>query len=344
MKSIAFSILFIALLSFRFANGQTKPIDPTKFFEDSSIIQATITTNIKNLFNGKNKKDTRYPARFAITLNDGSVIDEPISLESRGHFRKDYCYIPPLKVHFKSAKSPALSSLGSLKLVSQCSVSSYNRSFLLEEFLIYKIYNLITNLSFRVRLLDLNIVDEAGKKKPIHEYAFLLEDDKDLAKRNHSKEWKKPGIGDQATDRRQMTIVAIFEYMIGNTDWSVLALHNIRLLYSPSESGQHLYAVPYDFDFSGLINTNYATPDPRLNIKSVRERVYRGFPRTEDELEDILAVFKNQKNNIYSLIDNCTLLKPGDKNELFLYLDNFFKMISDPAQVKNTFIYNARTY
>lgn len=344
MKSIAFSFLFVALLSFRFANGQTQPIDPTKFFEDSSILQATITTNMAKIFNEKNKTGIHFPARFAITLEDGTVIDAPISLETRGHFRKDYCYIPPLKVHFKSTTPSALNTLGSLKLVSQCSVSSFNRTFLLEEFLIYKMFNLITNLSFRVRLLDLNFVDEVGKKKPIHEYAFLLEDDKDLAKRNHSKEWKKPGIGDQATDRRQMTIVSIFEYMIGNTDWSVLALHNICLLYSQTDSGQHLYAVPYDFDFSGIINTNYATPDPRLNISTVHERVYRGFPRTEEELADILAVFKNQKNNIYSLINNCNLLKSGDKKEMFNYLDDFFELIDEPAQVKNTFIYNARTY
>jgi hypothetical protein len=169
-----------------------------------------------------------------------------------------------------------------------------------------------------------------------------MENEKDLASRNNCTDWKKDDIGDQGTDRHQMTTVALFEYMIGNTDWSVFAGHNIKLLLSKTDSFQHFYPVPYDFDYSGFVNTNYATPDPRLNISSVRERVYRGYPRTIEELDEALAVFKNQKNNMYSLINNFYLLNSRDKKDLAFYLDQFFDLINHPEQVKEAFIRNAR--
>jgi hypothetical protein len=342
MKSITFSLLFVALLASRIVNAQTKQIDNVKFFEDTTILKATITTDMGKLFNHKNKTGVQFTARFLTTLEDGTVIDEPISMEERGHFRKGYCYIPPLKIKFKSKKTSVLKPLGSLKLVSQCSTSGLSETYLLDEFLVYKIYNLFTNLSFRVRLLNLNIVDSAGKKKPVTEYAFFLEDDKELAKRNYCKDWKKGSIGDQGTDRHQMTVVGLFEYMIGNTDWSVLVRHNIRLLLIEKDSFQHFYPVPYDFDYSGFVNTNYATPDPSLNISNVQERAYRGYPRTMEELVDALATFKNQKNSMYSLINNFELLNLRNKKDLINYLDEFFKLIDQPQNVRNAFIENAR--
>ncbi len=342
MKPIAFSLLFVALLASRIANAQTIPVDHLKFFEDTTILKATITTDMGKLFNHKNKTGVHFPARFSTTLEDGTVIDEPISMEERGHFRKGYCYIPPLKIKFNADVNGALKTLGSLKLVSQCSNAAYSETYLLDEFLVYKIYNLLTNMSFRVRLVNLNIVDSSGKKKPITEYAFFLEDDKDLAKRNNCKDWKKGGVKGQVVDRHQMIITSVFEYMIGNTDWSVLAGHNINLLLSKTDSFQHLYPVPYDFDYSGLVNTTYAVPDPRLNITNVRERLYRGYAPTMDELDEIFITFKNQKNNMYSLIENFPLLKSRDKKDLINYLDEFFDLIDRPYKVKEAFIQNAR--
>ena len=102
-------------------------------------------------------------------------------------------------------------------------------------------------------------------------------------------------ITDQGTDRLQMTLVSIFEYMIGNTDWSVFASHNIKLLLSKSDSFHVSIRIPYDFDYSGFVNTDYAIPDPRLNISNVRERVYRGYPRTIDEMDETLDIFRESK-------------------------------------------------
>jgi len=140
------------------------------------------------------------------------------------------------------------------------------------------------------------------------------------------------------TDRKQMTMVAIFEYMIGNTDWGVSANHNTVLMQLAKDSTAKPFVVPYDFDYSGLVNADYAVPSERLDIENVRQRLYRGYPRTLDEVNDALSIFKQQKENIYLLINKFELLTPKNRQEIIDYLDDFYKTISNENQVKYTFI------
>ncbi|HUZ60376.1 MAG TPA: hypothetical protein VMU83_16510 [Hanamia sp.] len=352
MKSIITSFLFFSLLACHDVNGQNIAINKVKFFEDTSMINAAITTNMVKLFRQKDKIGVKFPANFSATFQDGSKMDDSILLVIRGHYRRANCYLPPLKVIFnekkkkngeKDKKKVKNTSLGSLKLVSQCKTAEADEQYLLKEYLIYKIYNLITDMGFRVRLINLNLVDNTGKKKTIKEYSFLMEDIKDLAKRNKCKSWKQGKMDPRDVDRRQMTIVSIFEYMIGNTDWGVSVNHNTKLILSKRDSTQRPYVVPYDFDFSGFVNTDYSTPDPMLNIASVRERVYRGFPRTIEELNEVLDIFKKQKDSIYNLINNFSLLTPKSKKDIISYLDDFYETINNPNKVNKVFIKNART-
>jgi hypothetical protein len=343
MKLILFSLLFFSFFTAKVVSGQKVSIDKGKFFEDTSVINATIETDMVKVFREKDKTGAKFPAHFSATLPDSTKIDMPIVLEIRGHFRKDFCYLPPLKVIFKNKKAPELKSLGSLKLVSQCKTSNNYQQYLLSEFYVYKMYNLLTDKSFRVRLLNLNLIDSTGRKKTINEYAFLMEDEKGLAKRNNCSDFKKDKVDYHQTNRKQMTLVAIFEYMIGNTDWGVSVNHNTRLLLSKNDSSHLPYVVPYDFDYSGFVNTDYAIPDPKLDITSVRDRLYRGFPRTIDEINEALNIFKKQEKNIYSLINDCSLLTSRTKKDLTGYLDGFFSMIKKPNEVYNIFVQNARS-
>lgn len=214
---------------------------------------------------------------------------------------------------------------------------------LLKEFMVYKIYNLITDKSFRVRLLNLNYRDSSGKKKTITDHAFLLEDIKEVAKRNNSTDWTEKKFGGAAIDRRQMETTAIFEYMIGNTDWSVPANHNMKLIHSKSDSTSRPFAVPYDFDYSGLVNAAYAIPDERLGIETVRERLYRGLPRTKEELTEAFDIFNKQKGDFYAAIENFNLLTRATKKEMKDYLDEFFNTINNPSDVKEIFGINTKT-
>ena len=205
-------------------------------------------------------------------------------------------------------------------------------------------YNLITDKSFRVRLVKIKYEDTRGKVKPYSQYGFLLEDVDEMAARNKCVEVQGGKFLTESTDRKQMTLVYLFEYMIGNTDWSVPHFHNVKLIRGKNESSTTLpYTVPYDFNNSGIVNASYALPQEELGIESVRVRLYRGFPRTMEELDAAISVFKKQQDKIEALISNCSWLNNKYKKEMSNYLEEFFKIIDSKSSVKYNFIDNART-
>jgi len=337
------SVLFFLVSSFQVAYSQSPSIDRAQFFNDTSVINATIIANTGKLFGHDRKKGFRMPASFITKLADSTSVNDQIFIDVRGNVRRQICYIPPLRLIFNNNKSSTLHSLKSLKLVNQCKLSRDNEQYLLKEFIIYKIYNLLTEMSFRARLLNVNFQDSSGKKKTVTEHAFLLEDIKEMAKRNGCSVWGKGRLNTESTNRKQMTMVAIFEYMIGNTDWAVSVEHNIKLVLSKKDSLARPYAVAYDFDYSGLVNTDYSVPDEKLEIENVRQRVYRGFPRTMPEINEVLDIFKQQKEKIYGLINHFDLLTSYSKRDMIDYLDDFYKTINNPSDVRSVFIDNART-
>ena len=335
-----FLLLLVSLTGISYA--QTTKLDKVQFFTDTSTLPVKLVTNMNRLL-ANNKKDGYFPANFITRLPDGTEVNEPIRLEFRGHFRRSFCYMPPIKLNFNNPASPVLRTLGSLKLVCACKTFDVYDQYLIREYLIYKIYNLLTDKSFRVRLLDITYQDSSGKKKDLLQHAFLIEDIKDLAKRNKYREWNKSKVNTESTERQQMTLVALFEYMIGNTDWAVPVNHNIKLIQPKNDSTALPEVVPYDFDYSGLVNTDYAVPDEKLEIENVRQRLYRGFPRSIEELTETLQLFKQQKENIYAIINNCPLLKKYNKQDMIDYLNDFYKIIENKNEVQSIFITNART-
>ena len=217
MKTIVCGIGCL-LFYYPFVLGQTSPINRKQFFAEPSILKASLVIPLKKLFNHSITGKQTFSARFICKLPDSSVANEKITVDLRGHFRRENCTIPPMKLNFDEPEVTVFAPLKSLKLVSVCKTFSESGQYLVKEYLIYKIYNLLTDLSFRVRLLDMSYVDSSGKKKTVNELAFFLEDEKEMAKRNNAKISEVGRPNTESTDRNQMTMVAIFEYMIGNTE------------------------------------------------------------------------------------------------------------------------------
>jgi len=315
-------------------------IDPVKFFENDSVLDAKLTWDIGKLIKNSMKPEY-FPATFSCKIGD-STISEQIRVMARGHIRKEICYMPPLRLNFHNTTSPKFYPLNSLKLVVTCWQNSNGDQLLFKEYLVYKIYNLISDISFRVRLMNLIYEDTNPKKKPASSYAFLLESEKALAKRNECKELKNVRSHAEYTNRKQMTIVAIFEYMIGNTDFGISVNHNSILIQPANDSTARPIVVPYDFDYAGLVDAYYAVPNEGLEIENVRTRLYRGYTRTQDEVNEALEVFKKQKEKIYSLVNNFTLLTEKNRKNIIEYLDDFYKTINNSNKVKDIFIDQAR--
>ena len=176
--------------------------------------------------------------------------------------------------------------------------------------------------------------------KPFSQYAFLIEDDADMAKRNKCVKKEDQQWLTESTDRNTMTMVAVFEYMISNGDWSVPNNHNTKLIFEKGNTGAAPYVVPYDFDHSGFVNASYALPNELLGTETVTERVYRGFPRDMEELQATFEIYRKQKEAIMSLIMNFTLLKERTRKEIVAYLEDFYKTINDKRKVQSIFIDN----
>jgi hypothetical protein len=224
-KNILYIVLFL-LVNVVSASAQS-PVNKVRFFQEDKLVTMDLSTDLKKLVSEK-KTETYQPATVTLHFPDSTVISEPIQLTARGEFRRTECYVPSIKLNFKNPTSPKLSRLGKLKLVGGCGTRADDERLLLKEFLIYKIYSLFTDMSFRVRLLNINYSDTRGKIKAYTQYGFLIEDVDDMAKRSKCNEVEKTAFNTERTDRQQMTLVAIFQYMIGNTDWSVPNYHNIN--------------------------------------------------------------------------------------------------------------------
>ncbi|HSU28295.1 MAG TPA: hypothetical protein VLJ68_07935, partial [Chitinophagaceae bacterium] len=235
------------------------------------------------------------------------------------------------------------SLLKKLKLVSACGTSGDDAQYLLKEALAYKIFNLLTDKSFRVRIAYVTYKDTKGKTRTYTQPGFFIEDVDAVAKRNKCKQVEGQMIYQEQSNREQMTLVCLFEYLIANADWSVPGNHNIKLIRPSKDTTAKVIAVPYDFDYSGMVNTPYAIPPDILSISSVRERAYRGFPRTMEELKAVIGLFNQKKEDIKNLVMNFEGLTKSTKNETWEYLEEFFNLIQKDNKVKEIFIDNART-
>jgi hypothetical protein len=321
--------------------SQNEPVDSVRFFTDEGLIQVNLTTDLKQV-QTETKQGVFQPATISMLFPDSTLINEQISVSARGNFRRNYCRIPPMMLNFRNTGAPRLQSLGKLKLVIGCGINPADEELLLKEYLVYKIYNLLDDRSFRVRLLKINYTDTRKKIKSFSQYAFLIEDDGDMARRNGCHKKDEVKLLTEATNRDMMTMVAIFQYMIGNTDWAVPNNHNIKLIFDKKNKNAPPYVVPYDFDYCGLVDASYAIPNEIIGTEKVTERVYRGFPRTMEEIQIQLDVFRSKKDSIFGLINSFGLLNSKIRKEMTGYLDEFFRMIEDKRAVKTAFIDKAR--
>lgn len=307
-------------------------------FADDAPLSLTLTARMVaiNRDRAKPKADslaTKHPARLDYT-GPADAQTMPVTLSVRGNFRRDgaNCKFPPLYLNVpkKAAKNTLFAGQKKLKLVTHCQLDDY----VVREYLVYRMYNLLTDLSFRARLAQVTYVDSAQKRPTETHWGILLEDADDLAKRNHARTTKIRTKA-QFADTMAMATVSVFEFMIGNTDWSVPFQHNIRTLIDSTKARP--LVAPYDFDHAGIVNTRYARPAEQLNIESVRDRVYRGPTFSVAVLNRVFERFVALKPQFYALYENNPKLDATYIRETTRYLDEFYETITNPRYVLRAF-------
>jgi hypothetical protein len=336
-----FYSLFLLTPGMLVAQEDTLDQQAFSFFSEETPLKMELTFDVKEFL--KTKRKAEYlPANLKVVMEDGEVISSPIEMRARGNFRRDYCQLPPVKLNFEKAEidHPELQELEKVKLVTSCRFQTTYQQYLFKEYLIYQAFGLLTDKSFRVRLIDLTYVDSRGKKKPFTQFGFLIEEIDRLADRHDCIEFEAEGVSGRVTNTEQMALISVFQYMIGNTDWAVQELHNVKMIRPDNPAVVEAYVIPYDFDYCGLVDASYAIPHEDLGIESVRERLFRGYCYTPDTYEVVFAKFIAQKAALYQLFEDFPYLMERERKESIAYLDEFYYLLETPGLAEKRMLVN----
>lgn len=310
-----------------------------RLFDTEEILEISLKGDFDKLF-----KDTKWePQYFNFTLSyvDNSQInpDIPLKVRTRGHFRREMniCTFPPVLLNFAKEKvvNTVFQDQDKLKLVMPCK----GEKFLLREYYAYKLYNLLTELSFQVRLVKLTLKDESSKSKDYEPFlAFIIENGNLMAERNQMTSIDLSLIRPESIPIPDFLRMSVFQYMIGNTDWSIQYRQNIKLINVNKATLP--IAVPYDFDHAGIVEAPYAKPAPELKMLSVTERRYRGYCiKNMKVFDETIAQFNEKRKGVYKLYSESKTLDGKSIKSSLKYIDDFYHIINDPKKLKFEFQY-----
>jgi hypothetical protein len=325
-----------------FADGDKEP-KPPKLFEDNSELKVVLSGPWRTLRRNV-KDDVLYPVQLTYTGPDGQQHTFDAEVAPRGITRRlRVCKFPPLKIHFdkKKMKGTLFRGNTSLKLVTYCQDRDKYEQYYIKEFLVYRIYNLLTEYSFRVRPMMIEYRDSERDDDPVTRFGFLIEDIDDVAKRNDAEKLTIPSIAYRNLDPVVTNRLSIFQFMIGNLDWAATGgpkedqcCHNSRLIGAGNDAVP-VYAVPYDFDSSGLVNAHYAAPPNELKMRNLRQRLYRGFCAFNDQLPQTAALMNDKRADIIGLFENDRHLDDGARKDAIRYLEGFYDILNDPRKFES---------
>jgi len=311
-------------------------------FATREVLPFTLVANFGEISKDRDSLSTkRHPGTLIVTDRSGAERKIPVELRTRGHFRlrKSTCRFVNLQVRFSGKKETIegtpFEGQKSLKLGAHCQDDSRYEQILRREYLAYLVYNEVTPRSFRARLAQATYQDSVSGKSLGTHVAMFIENEDDVAARQGGKirEFRRALFED--VDGPTLDRMTIFEYMIGNTDWSLYALHNVRLVVTDSAG---VIPLAYDFDFSGLVHAPYAVPAPQLPIRSVRERLFRGPCRSWAELAPSLEAFTSRQAQIMALPASIPGIGGSERRDAEEFLADFFRTASDQKEATHTFI------
>lgn len=306
-----------------------------RFYAAVPPVAFTLTLNVA-LVRGDTADDP--PARDAsVSFRDarGQTVTLPIKVKTHGRWRLTHCELPPLTLNFAFGKTVGtpFEGLDKARLTSICTDHDAYEQYIVQELQLYRIYQLLTPYSHMARALRVTYVDSATRKTRATRYAFFIEDRDALAQRLNGAWMKAKGAGPSDLQPFHSALFGVFEYFIGNTDFLISELHNASLLGTPAGE---IVPVAFDFDYAGAVNTAYAAPNDVLRIKSVRQRLFRGYCTDPAEFQKVFALFNEKRKAIYALYDDPIgkLLRWEIANETKKYFDEFYRVINTPALAK----------
>ncbi|MGB5322382.1 hypothetical protein [Lutimonas sp.] len=347
-----FAIYFLCCLITWFS-GYTQHIDKkvnsdevSPLFKDEKPLKIHLTYSKEHILSYTN--DSSYiKSDLSYQKEDGMMASIETEVRARGNYRRSNCYYLPLwiKINKEASQGSIFQDDKKLKLVLPCLNSSRSNDDVLKEFLAYKIYELISPYHFDTKLLSIQLKEEKKGKNIDHDLmGIFIQDDKKTASIHQGNLIKRhihPNNQDPLSSARN----AMFQYMIGNTDYSIAYQHNEKLFFIDDK----IVPIPYDFDMSGLVNASYAVVsainNKPLPISKVTDRLYRGFDRDDEIIQEVRNEFLNHEIDNYNLMDQykSSFKYPKEFTECKSYVESFYKIIKDDKKFENRILKRERT-
>ncbi len=350
-RPFVFWILLCLLWSSAEGNAQqvgSRPFEghaSERLFSDPTLLGLSLSASIKSL-----KRDTNDSTYLKTQLHFKSQ-DAPedsiaIRMRARGDHRRSTCYFAPLKLKFKKSdiRGTLFEGNKELKLVLPCMIDASADDYVLKEYLAYKLYEVVSPYHYKTRLVRVRFDEIKGRRERTHELlGFLVEDHGTLARRLDGKRYRGK-IPPQMQDARASLQDNMFEFAIGNTDYSIRLQHNQKLYYV---DGKYL-SIPYDFDMCGLVNAPYATVSNTqtldVSISEVTERAYKGFRRDSTLIQEVRRQFLDVEPAWMQCLYD---LEPYFKSKTHYskaeeYLESFFSIIADDRKFEREILRRMR--
>lgn len=346
------SLFYILLINLFGISGISADAPVARLFDSHSVLNLTLPVNFEALCRPRETSDCDYtPTKLVIEDEDGATQSIPIEIRIRGGWRSlsKNCNVPLLFIRFSEQHTAGTPFEGQslLPLTTHCGkfhgldnpiaarrYGTYEQ-VLLREYLGYRLYNLITDASLGIRLVRINYENPEKSGKVISNYAFFTEHFESLAARRKAELLPRFTFDHETIDIHSADILALYQFMIGNTDWSIVRQRNTILVRSP---GGMQVPVPYDLDMSGLVNAYYAGPAPELPIDDVRERYYLGFCHPGIDWNSLFSEFRNMQPALLALAGEIPQLNKKEQKAAVRYLEKFFKILNSPGRAEKEII------
>ena len=316
----------------------TRAAEPAPLFASDDVLDMTLAVPLRTLIRGRTRRP-EVEGTLSYTEADGAVTELDVEVRTRGRSRLELCSFPPLSVNLRRGQVAGMLFDGQnrLKLVTLCRDTPGYREYLELEYVIYRMYEQVSDFAYRVRPLRVQYLDSERGGDAEEAPAFFIEHQNGIAERVGMQAADVPGVPLAALRPEPLATYALFQYVIGNTDWSAISAaeddtccHNGDVL-TPADGSTGAVVVPYDFDQAGLINTAYAAPHEDLPIRSVTQRLFRGFCATNELLDATVEKFNTARPAMEALLD-AAALRDRTRADALQFLAGSYEILNDPEQ------------
>lgn len=313
------------LMSAASANTYT-PRTPQSFFdrlENPEVTRFTLTFDFDKLESMKTSSDY-FPATFS---HQGENWDAKLKI--RGRYRRRICDFPPLKLKLSKdmLEAAGLQRHNKFKLVTHCSDDFDVTDNVLREQLAYELYNTLTGEGYRTQLVQVSYRN-ASTGETVERFGILIEDTDEMAQAMGGEECDECiNVPPSQFLTGNLEQVALFNYMIGNADYGIRMPRNIKIVQQ--SAGGQFKAVPYDFDFAGMVNTEYAIPNADFKQTDVKNRVWIWEHATTPQLDNVVNSFLAKEAEVMQLINSFPNLSNKSRRQVSKYLGDFYTSLKD---------------